>query len=121
MNRQDVIALLNYLFKFYPNSAADKNALLDSYYAAFKNNDRYAVKHIIDKYLEQGSPYFPMVQDLKRVIAEEVWSAHFIIRDPRNKYYERDPESWEMRKAKIEMAKKIVEEFSTQAQALITI
>lgn len=118
MTRQDVTILLDYLFRTYPTYRADKESLITSYYNAYRDYDRNAVKYLADKYLEKKEPFFPRISELEEIRILEIQKAEQIINDPRNPFYLSDAGA--RRQTKINNAKRIIAGLRPQRKELLT-
>ena len=109
MTRAEAVILTNHLLESYPFSKGEREDKINILYRTYKDYDREAVVYILNTYLEQKHPFYPTVEDLEKIRAEELAKADFVVKDPRNPYYLRlSPEAAARRQEKIDRAQAIL-------------
>ena len=120
MTRAEAVILTNHLLESYPFSKGEREDKVNILFRTYKDYDREAVAYILNTYLEQKHPFYPTVEDLEKIRAEELAKADFVVKDPRNPYYLRlSPEAAARRQDKIDRAQAILKALRPKERPLL--
>lgn len=89
MTKKETLALLNYLFEKYPESKKDELTLAESWYGSFQNYKPHGILYLCETYIKEGGRYFPNTEEILQLRKREVTNADFVLKDPRNPYYQK--------------------------------
>ena len=120
MTRAEAVILTNHLLESYPFSKGEREDKVNILFRTYKDYDREAVAYILNTYLEQKHPFYPSIEDLEKIRAEELTKADFVARDPRNPYYlSLSPEAAKRRQDKIDRAQAILKALRPKERPLL--